>query len=83
MGVAMHIDFNEIDDEMVPLIKVLNEYGIKTMACCSGHGKYGHLAYIAINLSSLRMTRVENDMLCIEWLLSNNIKVSPKGKPGR
>jgi hypothetical protein len=29
----------EIDKCMVPLIKALQKFGIKTRACCCGHGK--------------------------------------------
>ena len=29
----------EIDDEMIPVIDELNKLGLKTVACCSGHGK--------------------------------------------
>jgi len=31
---------SEVDECMKNIIKFLNESGIKTLACCCGHGKY-------------------------------------------
>ena len=39
----------EIDMNMIPLITVLNRYGIKTLNCCQGTGR----GYIAIDLDNV------------------------------
>lgn len=33
----MNIDYNEIDELMRPIIKVLNDNNVKTKWCCQGH----------------------------------------------
>jgi len=39
----------EVDTSIVPLIKMLNEYGIKTLNCCEGDKR----GYIAIDLHNV------------------------------
>jgi len=34
-----NIPWSEIDKEMHPIVKLLNDNGIETFACCSGHGE--------------------------------------------
>jgi len=41
----------QIDTELVDLIRSLNDVGLKTKQCCSGHG--AHCAYVTIDLSSI------------------------------
>lgn len=31
--------FKQVDRCLAPLVEVLNNYGIQTIACCCGHGK--------------------------------------------
>lgn len=57
----------EIDKELLPLIKELNKVGLKTKACCSGHGKED--AYIAIDIKGINMIIQENSSLSIYWKL--------------
>ncbi len=45
------IEKGEIDEDMIPLIRALNQLGIKTTECCSGHGRID--AYVAIDMDSL------------------------------
>lgn len=40
------IDYSEIDEEMIPLIKLLNEKHMVTTHCCIGHGYADRKAYI-------------------------------------
>lgn len=42
----------EIDKELVPLIKALNDIGLRTTQCCSGHGETD--AVVGIALEDLR-----------------------------
>lgn len=41
----MNINYDEIDELMRPIIKILNDNGITTKFCCQGH-KDNELAYI-------------------------------------
>jgi len=58
---------NDIDIELLPLIRELNAVGIKTLACCSGHGET--CAYILIDMDSLQSVEVMQGMLVIDWRL--------------
>lgn len=42
-------DFGRVDECMAHLISFLNLYGIKTMACCCGHGKYPMSIIVDVN----------------------------------
>ena len=55
-----------LDDEMIPLINSLNEYGIITTQCCSGHGK--EQAQVSIDLCKNDiMIYVRDSRLVIQW----------------
>jgi len=55
----------KIDEELEPLIKELNKVGIKTTYSCSGHGSKP--GYIAIDLSSLVLVRINNKHIVLDW----------------
>lgn len=48
-----------IDEELIPLIKELNNLGLITTQCCSGHGKED--AYVSISLKNITDIAVRND----------------------
>ena len=70
------INYEEIDEEIRPLIKELNKTGLKTTGSCSGHNK--DTAYINIRLENIHGVRVNNihikgqKHLQIEWELKKN-----------
>ena len=47
----MWFNNNEVDDELLPLIKELNNAGLKTIHSCCGHGRKP--AYISISLDNV------------------------------
>jgi len=49
-----------VDACLAPLIQMLNDYGIETMACCCGHGRTGH-SHIRISSQNIILTQFGND----------------------
>lgn len=44
----------KVDACMAPLVQMLNDYGIKTLACCCGHGKTP-FSYIRISSQNIEL----------------------------
>jgi tRNA(Phe) wybutosine-synthesizing methylase Tyw3 len=61
----------EFDKEMMPLIEILNRFGIKTISSCSGHGKMD--GCIVIDEKSIRMLMVENKRIYLHWHIPKDI----------
>ena len=55
----------EVDDCIAPLVQVLNDYGIETLACCCTHGKAG-VSSIKIHPRNIKLSPV-NDTFVV-WL---------------
>jgi hypothetical protein len=69
MPIVKKVNEGKYDEELVPLIEALNKVGIKTIASCSGHGR--ECAYVAIDMSSVKMVRIHNNALVIDWELQS------------
>jgi len=54
------ISYDEIDAELIPLVRELNKVGLKTTQCCIGH-KEKEQAYLAINIKNIRHVVISND----------------------
>ena len=50
----------QIDKCLAPLVKMLNEYGIKTCDCCCGHGKLKN-SWIMIDPRNIHFEKVEHN----------------------
>jgi len=65
-----------IDEELIPLIKELNNVGLHTTSCCQGHGK--NPAYITIKLDTIYQcstTRhIDGHRLIIKWNWKDGVK---------
>ena len=55
-------DIKEIDKCLAPLVYMLNEFGIKTCACCCGHGKTKK-SWIMIDPRNIQFGRIEHSGL--------------------
>lgn len=49
-----------VDACIAPLVQVLNDYGIETIACCCGHGKTAKSG-IRISSKNVRLSQLEDD----------------------
>ena len=49
----------KIDKCLAPLVKMLNKYGIETIACCCGHGK-SQTSGIRINPKHIELAQMED-----------------------
>ena len=65
----MYVDWGDdklIDKELLSLITELNNVGLVTTQCCSGHGK--ELAYISINMDCIEDIAIrENGKRLVIW----------------
>ncbi len=50
----------KIDDCIAPLVQMLNDYGIETVACCCGHGKTAK-SHIRISSKNILLTKLGDD----------------------
>jgi len=57
------LPINKIDDELLPLILAMNQAGIKTRSCCSGHTI--NKASVTIDIESLDSFFVHDDSLTL------------------
>lgn len=55
-------DMKKIDACLAPLVKMLNEYGIKTCACCCGHGKTKK-SWVMIDSRNIQFGKIEHNGL--------------------
>ncbi len=53
-----------IDDEMIPVIDELNKLGLKTISCCSGHGKGEAQLCFSIKKCSVL---IQDELISINW----------------
>ena len=51
----------KVDKCLAQLIKILNQYGIETLACCCGHGKTSHSS-IRINSKNIELLPLGEDL---------------------
>lgn len=57
----------EIDDEMLPAIKALNELGLETHSCCAGHPeRHKTKAQIAFRAENVDVI-ISNGIVSINW----------------
>lgn len=64
---------NPLDPEMIPLINALNDHGIMTKQCCSGHGE--HQAQVSIDLNQNNLGfYVQQGRLILQWDLKKKRK---------
>ena len=47
----------KVDACLAPLVQMLNDYGIETIACCCGHGKTAK-SYIRISSKNILLTQL-------------------------
>lgn len=59
-----NIKNNDIDEEMIPVIKELNKLGLKTISCCSGHGKSE--AQLAFSVKDCNVL-IQDNLISINW----------------
>ena len=50
----------KVDACIAPLIQMLNDYGIETIACCCGHGKTAK-SHIRISSKNILLTKLGDD----------------------
>ena len=50
----------KVDACIAPLVQILNDYGIETIACCCGHGKTAK-SYIRISSQNISLTQLGKD----------------------
>ena len=50
-----------VDSCIAPLVQMLNDYGIKTISCCCGHGKVSH-SYIRISSQNIELLSMGEDL---------------------
>ena len=50
----------KVDACIAPLVQILNNYGIETIACCCGHGKTAK-SYIRISSQNISLTQLGKD----------------------
>ena len=50
----------KVDSCIAPLIQMLNDYGIQTIACCCGHGKTSH-SYIRIHSKNITLQKFNDE----------------------
>lgn len=51
----------KVDACIAPLIQMLNDYGIETIACCCGHGKTAK-SHIRISSQNIVLTQLGDDL---------------------
>jgi len=51
----------DVDACLAPLVQMLNEYGIKTLACCCGHGKI-KTSSVIISSKNVKLYSVGDDL---------------------
>jgi len=51
----------KVDACIAPLVQMLNDYGIETVACCCGHGKTGNSS-IRICSKNILLTQLGDDL---------------------
>ena len=54
----------EIDKEMLPLIEAMNDLGLRTTSCCSGHRK--KMAQIAFKIEDCHVL-IADGIVSINW----------------
>jgi len=54
-----------VDACIAPLVYLLNQYGIKTIACCCGHGK-AHVSSIRIHPENIKFSQLDEGLSA--WL---------------
>ena len=57
----------DIDEEILPLVEMLNRYHIKTIGSCSGHGKKA--GYVSIHPQSIRLTLDDDGHLALDLII--------------
>ena len=65
MGIVSKVTLGKFDKELIPLLHELNKAGLKTIASCCGHQKKP--AYLAIDMTCLKMIRIEGKCLVLDW----------------
>lgn len=50
----------KVDACLAPLVQMLNDYGIETIACCCGHGKTAK-SHIRISSQNILLTQLGED----------------------
>jgi len=55
-------DIKPIDKCLAPLVKMLNRYGIKTCACCCGHGRTKK-SWVMIDSRNIHFGKIEHNGL--------------------
>jgi len=50
----------KVDSCIAPLVQMLNDYGIQTIACCCGHGKTSH-SHIRIHPKNITMQKFNDE----------------------
>jgi len=51
----------KVDACIAPLVQMLNNYGIETIACCCGHGKTTR-SHIRISSKNIRLDQLADDL---------------------
>ena len=51
----------KVDKCLAPLVKMLNKYGIETIACCCGHGK-SPTSGIRISANNIELVQLDDDL---------------------
>ena len=59
------INYDAIDEEMRPLIRAMNDAGLRTISCCAGHDDARRAAISFSNI--LSMDIVPGKGICIRW----------------
>lgn len=67
------VAIKKVDKCLVPLITILNAYGIKTTGCCCGHGKTKK-SYVGISAKNIHLGKFDNS-----GLASINLEFPPRG----
>lgn len=57
----LEIDEELIDSCIAPLVRMLNDYGIRTMSCCCGHGKTANSS-IRISAQNVQVLPLGEDL---------------------